>query len=97
MPLLHRARWFNCRAKAIVGFYGPFLTPGVKVSEKLQSIRNDASRIVSNVHVKHNVSELLQNVSTAFDLDVERFFYTCIVKRLGHIFRHSESSLNMCV
>ena len=32
-----------------------------------------------------------------YDLDVERFFYVCVVKRIGHIFRQCKSYLNFCV
>ena len=39
VPSVHRARWFNARARAVISFYGPFLPPGVKVSEKLQTLR----------------------------------------------------------
>ena len=96
VPSVHRARWFNARARSVLAFYGPFLLLGVKVTEKLQTIKNEACRIVAGVRERYNVSSLLSEVSELFDLDVERSYYASIVKRLGHVFRQPGTTLNCC-
>ena len=90
VPLGLKARWWKQQVHGALSWVAPWLIPGKHLTSQLQTISNLGARAIAGIPRRDNRSERLTQVQRDFDMSVPNIFYSLLVGRLGHIFRHSD-------
>ena len=88
VPAASRAHWWKVQFRGIVGFHAAFLGCTTTTFKELGVVGNAGARKVAGLSRRHNCD--LDAVKDHFNVCVQTFFAQCIVKFIGHSFRHGD-------
>ena len=86
VPPAARAFWWKMQFRGILGFHAAFVGCSTTIFKELGVVSNAGARKVAGFAKRHNHE--LDRVRTSFNICVQTFFAKCVVKFLGHTFRH---------
>ena len=92
VPAASRAFWWKVQFRGIVNFHAPFLGCNKLILRDLGVIANSGARRVGNLPHRHNVD--LHSIKFVFNICVQTFYARCVVKYVGHTFRHPDHQLS---
>ena len=87
-PTYCLARWWKTQFRGAVGFFASFVGLTRSVLAKMSVIDNAGARRVAGLPQNCRAHSILENVKNEFNISVSTYYVQCIVKRLGHVFRH---------
>ena len=86
VPAAARAFWWRLQFRGIINFHAAFIGFSKLVFQELSVIGNKGARSVAKLPPRHNTD--LHAIISYFDICVQTHFARCVVKFLGHTFRH---------
>ena len=89
-----RARWWKSQFRGIAGWHAAFVGVNQTIFRKLEPISNCGARRVTGLFGRSGSNEFLQHVKDLYRVDMQDFYLNCIVKYVGHCFRHQGHAIS---
>ena len=86
VPVASRAFWWKMQFRGILGFHAAFVGCSSTIFKELGVVGNAGARKVAGLVRRHNND--LTAVKANLNICVQTFYAKCIVRFLGHAFRH---------